>query len=164
MDEREPNAFLRFLAVLAITLIVTTPLAIFFFVMGLVVSESVMYPTATLAAAAISAVVASWAANSLSVGEDRTNLAAVAVRNLCWGVVPAVASIFLASSIDRSIALIAAVIGYTSFIASILATRHRTGGVSTADYGKLTVSWLVGTMVGVGVVMFVASLFGLAGA
>jgi hypothetical protein len=163
MDEREPNTFLRFLAVLAITLIVTTPLAIFFFLMGLVVSESVIYPTATLATAAISAVAASWAASSLSVGEERTNLAAVAVRNLAWAVVPAVASIFLASSIDRSIMLIAAVIGYTSVTASILATRHRTV-VSTADYGKLTVSWLVGTMVGVGVVMFVASLFGLAGA
>jgi hypothetical protein len=163
MDEREPNTFLRFLAVLAITLIVTTPLAIFFFLMGLVVSESVIYPTATLATAAISAVAASWAASSLSVGEERTNLAAVAVRNLFWAAVPAVASIFFASSIDRSILLIVAVIGYTSVTASILATRHRTA-VSTADYGKLTVSWLVGTMVGVGVVMFVASLFGLAGA
>jgi hypothetical protein len=85
------------------------------------------------------------------------------VRNLFWAAVPAVASIFFASSIDRSILLIVAVIGYTSVTASILATRHRTA-VSTADYGKLTVSWLVGTMVGVGVVMFVASLFGLAGA
>ncbi len=164
MSEEEPKRFLRFLAVFAITLIGTTPFAVFFFVMGLVVTESVIYPVATLATAAIASVIAAWVANSLAGDEDRTDLPAVVPRNLAWGVLPAVASVFLASSLDRSIWLISVVLLYTSVTASLLAFRYRTTEASLIVDGKLTVGWLVGTVVAVGLVIFVASLFGLTGA
>lgn len=164
MSDKEPNRFLRFLAAFSITLIGTTPFAIFLFVLGLVVTESVIYPVAALATAAIAAVIASWVANSLAGDEDRTDIQAAVVRNLAWGVLPAVASIFLAASLDRSVWLIAIVLIYTSVTASLLAFRHRTGEASTVGDGALTVGWLVGTVVSVGLVIFVASLFGLTGA
>jgi len=164
MSDKEPNRFLRFLAVFSITLIGTTPFAIFLFVLGLVVSESVIYPVAALATAAIAAVIASWVANSLAGDEDRTDIQAAVLRNLAWGVLPAVASVFLAASLDRSVWLIAIVLVYTSVTASLLAFRHRTGEASTVGDGALTVGWLVGTIVSVGLVIFVASLFGLTGA
>lgn len=164
MTEREPNRFLRFLAVFAVTLIGTTPFAAFLFVMGLVVTESVIYPVATLATAAIASVIAAWVTNSLVGDKDRTDLHAVVPRNLAWGVLPAVASIFLASSLNRSVWLIATVLIYTSITASLLAFRHRTTEASMVADGKLTVSWLVGAVVAVGIVIFVASLFSLTGA
>jgi len=164
MDVREPNAVLRFLAVFAVTVVVTAPIAVFLFVMVLVVDDQVIFPTATLATAAIASLVASWAASSLATNEKRTHLAAVAVRNLLWGVVPAVVAFFLGSSLDRSVVLIAAVIVYTALTGTVLATRHLSGEATAAEDGKLTVSWLVGTVVGVGVVIFIASLFGLTGA
>jgi hypothetical protein len=164
MSEREPNRFLRFLAVFAITLIGTTPLAVFLFVMGLVVAESVIYPFATLATAAIASVIAAWVTNSLVGDEDRTDLRAVVPRNLAWGILPAVASIFLAASLNRSVWLIGTVLVYTSVTASLLSFRHRTAEASMVTDGKLTVGWLVGAVVAVGIVIFVASLFGLTGA
>ncbi|MGH8914964.1 MAG: hypothetical protein ACRDZM_10670 [Acidimicrobiia bacterium] len=164
MSEGEPNQFLRFLAVTAITIIGATPFAVFMFVMGLVVAESVIYPVATLATAAVGALVAGWVANSLAGDEERTDLRATVVRNLAWAVIPAVASIFLASTLDKSVWLIAIVLAYTSATAAILALRHRTTDATTPGDGQLTVGWLVGTVVAVGMVIFVASLFGLTGA
>jgi hypothetical protein len=164
MSERQPNRFLRFLAVFAITTIGTTPFAVFLFVMGLVVAENVIYPVATLATAAIASVIAAWVTNSIVGDEDRTDLRAVVPWNLAWAVLPAVATIFVASSLNRSIWLIATVLLYTSLTASLLAFRHRTTEASMVADGKLTVSWLVGAVVAVGIVIFVASLFGLTGA
>lgn len=164
MSEQEPNQILRFLAVFAFTLIGATPFAIFFFVLGLVVTESVIYPVATLATAAIAAVIAAWVANSIAGDQDRTALQDSVLRNLAWGILPAVASIFLAASLSRSVWLIAVVLVYTSATAGLLALRHRTTEASTVGDGALTVGWVLGTVVAVGLVIFVASLFGLTGA
>jgi hypothetical protein len=164
MNDIKPNPYLRFLAVFAITLIATTPFVVFFFVMALVVTEQIIYPTATMATAAISGLVASWAASSLTTDEERTDLSAVVIRNLIAAIVPAVASIPLAESLDRSVFLIAGVLIYTSVSASLLATRLTSSEITTAENAKLTVNWLVGTVVGVGVTIFVASLFGQTGA
>jgi hypothetical protein len=88
----------------------------------------------------------------------------VVPRNLAWGILPAVASIFLAASLNRSVWLIGTVLVYTSVTASLLSFRHRTAEASMVTDGKLTVGWLVGAVVAVGIVIFVASLFGLTGA
>jgi lysylphosphatidylglycerol synthetase-like protein (DUF2156 family) len=164
MSDERPNHFLRFLTVFAITLIGTAPVALFLFAMSLVATENVIYPTASLATAGIAALVAGWAANSLGEIGERTDLQATVVRNLIWALLPAVASIFLATSLDRSIWLIATVLVYTSITAGLHAVRHRTTTTTTLTDGKLTVGWLVGTLVTFGVVIFIASLFGLTGA
>jgi len=164
MSQAGPNRFLRSLTVFAITVVLTTPLAVFLFVMGLVVTESVIYPTASLATAAIAGIVAGWAANSVLDDVSRSDLAAVVTRNLLLGILPAGVSTVLAASLDRSIWLIGAVLLFTSASATVLAFRHRTEEASPAGDGKLTVGWLVGALVGVGLVIFVSSLFGLTGA
>jgi hypothetical protein len=161
---KSPNSFVRFLTVTLITLVGTTPLAVFLFVMSLVVSENVIYPAATLATAAIAALAAGWAATSLAGDEKRTDLGGVVLRNLVLAAVPAVAAAFVASSLDRSIWLISITLVYTSLTASLLAFRYRTNEATTVQDGKVTINWLVGTVVGVGVIIFVASLFGLTGA
>jgi hypothetical protein len=164
LSEEGPNRFRAIPSVAAIALLVTTPLAVFLYVMGLVVSENIIYPAAALATAAIAALAAGWAANSLTHDESRTDLATVVVRNLVLGVLPAGAAAFLATSLDRSVWLIALTLVYCSATASVLAFRHRSGEATAVQDGKLTVNWLVGTVVGVGVIIFVASLFGLTGA
>ena len=164
MSEQAPNKFLALPSVAAIALLVTTPLAVFLFVMGLVVSENIIYPAAALATAALAALAAGWAANSLTHDEKRTDLAAVVVRNLVLGLLPAGAAVFLASSLDRSVWLIALTLVYCCATASVLAFRYRSDEATAVQDGKLTVNWLIGTVVGVGVIIFVASLFGLTGA
>jgi hypothetical protein len=150
--------------VLTITTVATTPIAVFLFVMGLVVAEAVIYPAATFGTAVISALVASWAATGIAGDDARTDLNAVVVRNLIWAVPPAVASIFLAVSLNRAVWLVIGVLLYTSLTATIFSFRHRTTGTSTATDGARTVGWFLGTVVAVGVTIFVASLFGLTGA
>jgi hypothetical protein len=164
VSEVDPNRFLAVPSVAAIALLVTTPLAVFLYVMGLVVSEYIIYPAAALATAAIAALAAGWAANSFTHDEKRTDLATVVGRNLVLGVLPAGAAVFLATSLDRSVWLIALTLVYCSATASVLAFRNRSGEATAVQDGKLTVNWLVGTVVGVGVIIFVASLFGLTGA
>ena len=164
MSEEKPGRVGRFLAVLTITVVATTPFAVFLFVLGLVVVEAVIYPAASLGTSVIAALVASWAATGIAADDARTDLNAVVVRNLVWGVAPATVSVFLAASLNRAVWLIIGILLYTSITAGILAFRHRTGKASTGTDGALTVGWFLGAVVGVGVTIFVASLFGLTGA
>jgi hypothetical protein len=164
MSEENPGRVGRFLAVLTITVVATTPLAVFLFVLGLVVAEVVLYPAASLGTSVIAALVASWAATGIVADGARTDLNAVVIRNLIWAVIPATASAFLAVSLNRAVWLIIGVLIYTGLTATLLAFRHRTTEASTGSDGALSVSWFLGTVVGVGVTIFVASLFGLTGA
>ncbi|GEM_PF-2629741 len=164
MGEGVPNRTLRVLVVLGVTLIGTSPFAVFLFIMGLVAAEEVIYPTATLATGAISALIASWAANLFAVDERRTDLARVVTHNVMWAIPMAVTTIFLPPYLDSPMWLIAGVIAYCGVIATILAFRRRTDEADAAADGQLTVGWLLGTAVGFGLVIFVASLFGLTGA
>jgi hypothetical protein len=154
----------RFLPVFSLALIGTTPFAVFLFVMGLVVTEYVIYPAASLATAVIAGLFAGWAASGVGGDGKRADLSRVVVLNLILGVVPAVASALLAAAVARVVWLIAGVIVFTSFTGSILALRYRTEEATVASDGSTTVGWLLGAVVGVGVVIFVASLFGMTGA
>lgn len=154
----------RLVVVLGATLISTSPLSVFLFLMALVVSEYVIYPTATMATALISALMAGWATNLLAGDGRRTILSAVLIRNAVCAIPLAVASIFIAGSLSRPIWLIAIVIAYCGVTATVFAVRHRTAEAYTAGDGGYTLGWLLGIAVGVGLIIFVASLAGLAGA
>ena len=68
-------------AVFIITVVVSAPFALFLVVLGLVVVEFVIFPTATLATGVIAALVAGWAASKLAGDGYRTDIGAVAWRN-----------------------------------------------------------------------------------
>ncbi|HEY7469229.1 MAG TPA: hypothetical protein VIC07_06845 [Acidimicrobiia bacterium] len=164
MSEVKTRRITRFLAVLTISMIGTAPFAMFFYVMGLVVAEQVIYPTAALATSVVAGLVAGWAGNGIAGDDDRTDLNRVVTRNLILGVIPAVVSGLLAVSLNRAIWLIIGVVAFTSLTATWMCFRYRTSQSSAAVDGGATVLWFVGTVVGVGLVIFVASLFGLTGA
>ncbi len=164
MSEGRRNPAVRFLPVFALALIGTTPFAVFLFVMGLVVAEYVIYPAASLATAVIAGLFAGWAASGVAEDGKRADLTRVAIWNLTLGVVPAVGSVVLASAVARAVWLIGGVIVFTSLTGSILALICRTEDATVASDGSTTVGWLLGAVVSVGVVIFVASLFGLTGA
>ncbi len=164
MSEGRRNPVVRFLPVFALTLIGTTPFAVFLFVMGLVVAEYVIYPTASLATAVIAGLFAGWAASGVSEDGRRADLTRVVMLNLILGVVPAVGSVLLSESVARAVWLIGGVIVFTSLTGSILALRCRTEDTTVAADGSTTVGWLLGAVVGVGIVIFIASLFGMTGA
>ncbi len=79
-------------AVFIITVVVSAPFALFLVVLGLVVVEYVIFPTATLATGVIAALVAGWAASRLAGDGYRTDIGAVAWRNLAWAIIPAAAA------------------------------------------------------------------------
>ena len=81
--------FLRGASVFVITVVVSAPVTLFLFVLGLVVVEFVIFPIATLATAVIAALVAGWAAGRLAGDGYRTDIGAVAWRNLAWAIIPA---------------------------------------------------------------------------
>jgi hypothetical protein len=164
MNERSRNPVSRFLSVFSLAVVGTAPFAVFLFVMGLVVTERVIYPTASLASSVVAALFAGWAANGVVGDGKRTDLTKVVTRNLLLGLPPAIASILLASAVARAIWLLGAVLAYTCITATILAVRHRSGEATVSGDGQATVGWLLGAVVGVGLVIFVASLFGLTGA
>lgn len=154
----------RFLSILSASVLATAPFTVFLFVMGLVVAEVVIYPAATLATAVIAGLFGGWAGSSVIGDGKRTDLNAVVIRNLALGVLPATAAGLLAAQVARAIWLIGAVLVFTSLTATFLTFRYRTETATVASDGGLTISWLLGSVVGVGLVIFVASLFGLTGA
>ncbi len=164
MSSRAGNPVFRFLSVFSLSLIGTTPFSVFLFVMGLVVAESIIYPTASLATAAIAGLFAGWASSSVVEDGKRADLNKVVVGNLAIGVIPAVASVLLASAVSRAVWLIGGVLVFGCVTGTILALRLRTSDATVAGDGQTTVGWLLGAVVGVGLVIFVASLFGLTGA
>ena len=149
-------------AVFIITVVVSAPFALFLVVLGLVVVEFVIFPTATLATGVIAALVAGWAAGRLAGDGYRTDIGAVAWRNLAWAVIPAAALPFLDVLSPGLLALV--VVFYTALGATLFAFRHRTPDTSIPRDLRITAAWLGGTVIAVVLIIMVASVFGLTGA
>ena len=149
-------------AVFIITVVVSAPFALFLVVLGLVVVEYVIFPTATLATGVIAALVAGWAASKRAGDGYRTDIGAVAWRNLAWAVIPAAALPFLDVLSPGLLALV--VVFYTALGATLFAFRHRTPDTSIPRDLRITAAWLGGTVIAVVLIIMVASVFGLTGA
>jgi hypothetical protein len=141
--------------------LIASPVAFVAFAMSLMVAEMVMFPTATMVTAVITALVASWAARRLAGDGDETNVSRVAWRNLAWAMIPAAVAPFLALF---PIGAVAIAVLYTSIGATRLAFRHRRPKRPIGTDLALSAVWLVGTGLGVAFILFVASRFGLTGA
>lgn len=155
----------RWATVGAITFVVASVTALILFSLGLIVNESVIWPTATLATSIIAALVASLAARWLTRPRMGVDVSVVAARSLVWALLPAVL-ILLFPLLVGSLRLtwwIAIVVVYTTAIALRLAARHRVDLQSSRPF-RVSAFWLLGTVAGVIAIIFVASLFGLTGA
>lgn len=154
----------RWVIVGVITFVIASIVALILFSMGLIVHESVIWPTATLATSIIAALVASLTSRWIVRPKKDVDVNAVAARSLVWALLPA-AVILLFPLLVGSLRLvwwIALVVTYTTAFAVSLTRRHR----NTTSGRPLFISamWLAGTVAGVIAVVFVASLFGLTGA
>ena len=157
---------LRWTTIGVLVVLVTAPVAFFLFVMGLVVHEAIIWPTAVLATAVTASLVASWTADGIVRDGSRTVINDVARLSLVWGLIP-VALVLWASFVGAGspvVVWIVVTVLYTSTIGAMLASRHRTDNPAQTSRGVATVLWLAATAVAVGVVIYIASLFGLTGA
>jgi hypothetical protein len=156
---------MRWIAAGVVVVVVTAPVAFVLFTLGLVVHEAVIWPTAALATAVMAALVASWTADGLARDGSRTVINEVARSNLVWGLIPAglVLSTALVGTGLPTAVWIAFTLVFTSTVGVVLASRHRTDDPAQTSRGVITVLWLIGLVVAVGVVIFVASLVGLTG-
>lgn len=157
---------LRWITTEVLVVLVTAPVAFVLFAMGLVVHEAIIWPTAALATAVTASLVASWTADGLVRDGSRTVINEVARWSLAWAVIPAglVLSTALVGAGSPLAAWIGVTVVYTSTVGVILASRHRTNDPAQARRGASTAIWLGGAAVAVGVVIFIASQFGLTGA
>ncbi len=151
-------------AVFIITVVVSAPFALFLVVLGLVVVEYVIFPTATLATGVIAALVAGWAASRLAGDGYRTDIGAVAWRNLAWAIIPAAAAALPFLDVLSPGLLTLVVVFYTALGATLFAFRHRTPDTSIPRDLRITAAWLGGTVIAVVLIIMVASVFGLTGA
>lgn len=155
----------RWSAVGVITFVVASVTALFLFSLGLVVNESVIWPTATLATSIIAALVASLSTQWLIRPRMAVDVSAVAAGSLVWALFPA-ALILLFPLLVGSLRLIwwiVIVVIYSTAIALRMASRNRSDVHRTRPF-RAAAFWLLGTVAGVVVIIFVASLFGLTGA
>lgn len=149
-------------AVAAITVLVTAPVAFVLFVLGLVVAEYVIIPTATLVTAIFAGLIASWATGTADGSSSEVN--AVVVRNLAVAILPAgIAPLVVTMAAPPVLTLIAVVL-YTAITGTVLASRHRVSGSSSRRRLVASGIWIAASIAGVIAVVFVASLFGLTGA
>ena len=147
-----------------IVFLVAVPATFVGFAMALVVVELVIFPTMTLVIAVVTALVASWAADSLAADGLHTDLDQTVGRHLVWALVPAALAV-LSSFVPLPRAyLLAFVVIWMVVAATVLAFRHRREKTSIRRRLAQSGVWLLGTGLVTAVVIFVASLFGLTGA
>lgn len=166
MQHTEPRQTLRGVAAVAITIVVAVPVAFILFALGLVVSETVAWPTAVFATSVVASLVGSWTADGLSRDGKRTLVNQVVARSLLWGLIPAaliLLIIFVGPPVPSGIWW-GLVVVYTSVVGVILAFRHRSEKTPPPARMLASLWWLAGTLAAVAVVIFTASLFGLTGA
>ena len=145
-----------------IAVVVSAPFTFILFTLGLMVVEFVMFPAAILATGVIATLVAGRVAGRLAEDGYRTDIGAVAWRNLAWAIIPAAASPFLV--VGPLIWLIAIVLFYTALGATLLAFRHRTPEPSVRRDLRISAAWLGGTVIALVLIIIVASVFDLTGA
>lgn len=152
--------------VAVITLLISVAVGFVLFAMGLVVHETVIWPTATLAIGIVAALSAALTSSVLIGDGKRALINPVVVRNLVWALLPA--AFMVAIPFIDSLARIPP--GFWEPLVAVYAT---TGGVifasryRTSEPGSALIKaalWVVGTGAAVIGVIFVASLFGLTGA
>lgn len=153
----------RFLVGL-IVLLVATPATFIGFAMALLVVEFVIFPTMTLIIAVVTALVASWAADSLAADGLHTDLDQTVGRNLVWALVPAALAFLSIFVPPAGPFLLFFVVIWMVVAATALAFRYRRTRTTTARRLLQSGVWLLGAGLATTVVIFVASLFGLTGA
>lgn len=166
MQHTEPRQMLRRVAAVVITLVVAVPVAFILFSLGLVVHEAVAWPTAALAISVVASLVGSWTADGLSRDGGRTLVNQVVARSLLWGLIPA-ALILLITFVGPPVPAgvwWGLVVVFASGVGVILAFRHRSEKTPPPARTLASLWWLAGTVAGVAVIIFIASLFGLTGA
>jgi len=147
-----------------ITFVITAPVSFVLFSMALMVAEAVIFPTAMLATAVITALVGSWTAGWLAGDGRRADFNRVVRGNLVWAILPAIACLAylrLAAHIRPDL-LLGVTLIWTTGTAVGLAFRHRK--ISGAGNSARSLAWLVKTTLTVAAIIFTASLFGLTGA
>lgn len=149
-----------------ITIVVAAPISFVLFAMGLIVAEAVIYPTATLATAVITALIASWMVDWLTRDGQQTDLNRVVRRNLAWGILPALVALAYPRLVlpFPNAFLFGAILLWTAVTATRFASRHRREATSRRGRVAGSAAWLVGTGLATAAIIFVASLFGLTGA
>lgn len=147
-----------------ITLVVSAPVSFVVFSLALMVAEAVILPTAVLATAVITALVASWMAGRLAGDRRRADLNRVVRGNLVLAILPAIASLayLRLAAHFRPDLLLGVTLIWTTGTAVPLAFRHRK--ISGAGNAAWSLAWLVGTALTIAAIIFTASLFGLTGA
>lgn len=147
------------------TFVVTLGVALFLFALGLIVHESVIWPTATLVTSVVSALLASLLSDWAVRDGTRATTTGVARRSLAWALLPALLILLFPLLVGelRLIWWIGLVAVFTTAMAVYLASRFRGPGEETRRW-RASLLWLAGTVVALIAIIFVASLFGLTGA
>ena len=152
---------------LLVALVGSLPAIFFVLVLGLIASEYVIFPLALFVTALVSSVAASWAGTWLSPDGSRTDLPRVVLATLAVGGIGALlvlANLALRLVLLGPIFYLALVCGVLLAVAASLATWRFRTTKAPAREGLLTLGLLVLAVVSVPLVIFVAWLFGQAGA
>jgi hypothetical protein len=158
---------LRWSFVGLLTVIVSLVSSTFLFIFGLILLEFLLYPMALGIVALFAALTASWSSNWLVLDEQHTPPRPVVMACEGLAVVLAVLLIILWSAGTLDVPPIfvstptALLLAATAFV---VAKSNRSSQPAAAHEKRQTLVWLVVSILAVPLIIFIASLFGWAGA